>query len=71
MSIAECRAQNTIRLAQSVARGSSGDVCLVDALAAFGRGDYEHAHTRALKSIAYRVGMSSPVYAQALAVVQS
>jgi len=44
---------------------SSARLCLSDAVTAHDAGDYEHAKSRALKSIAYSVGIAHPDYIRA------
>ena len=45
---------------------SSAEVCLGDAIACYDGGDYEHARQRALKSIAYSVGVFHSDYKKAV-----
>ncbi len=44
---------------------SSAELCLQDAMALQSKGDYENAKTRALKSLAYTVGVLHPDYRKA------
>jgi len=46
---------------------SSARLCLTDAVTAFDAGDYETARRRAIKSLAYSVGILHPVYRKAVA----
>jgi hypothetical protein len=66
----EAEAYEALRLAQlhthQGAMQSSAELCATDALACFNAGDYSHAHLRAVKSLAYSVGIFSPVYRAAV-----
>lgn len=57
---------DTIRDAQThVAKAqmaSSGQLCLQDAIALFERGEWLYAQRRALKSLAYSLGVVHPLY---------
>lgn len=44
---------------------SSAELCLSDAIAAYDKGDYENAKTRAVKSLAYSVGILHRDYRRA------
>lgn len=44
---------------------SSARLCLADAVALKDSGDYEHARQRAIKSLAYSVGIGSSIYREA------
>ena len=59
-------AGETIRIARkhigNGAMESSARLCLADAVALYDVGDYDAAHQRALKSIAYSVGIMHPDY---------
>ena len=46
---------------------SSARLCLADAVALKDAGDYDAARTRAIKSLAYSVGIGSTIYKQATA----
>jgi len=46
---------------------SSAAMCLADAKALYADGRMEYARTRALKSLAYSVGILDPIYASAAA----
>lgn len=41
---------------------TSAVLCAQDARACFARGDYQHAHARALRSLSYSVGVLHPTY---------
>jgi hypothetical protein len=59
------KANKAIRLARKHIGGameSSARLCLADAINLFDSGDVDFAHHRALKSLAYSVGILSPVY---------
>lgn len=61
---------NIIRLARKhVADTASNELsarcCLADAVSLSDDGDYEYARQRALKSLAYSLGILSPVYQRA------
>jgi hypothetical protein len=66
----EAEAYEALRLAQLHTRQgamqSSAELCAADALECFNAGDYGHAHERAVKSLAYSVGIFSPVYKAAV-----
>jgi hypothetical protein len=66
INVTESQAYETIRAAQlhSAASGNgSAAVALEDSLALYNQGDFFYAHRRALRSLAYSVGIFSPVYA--------
>lgn len=46
---------------------SSARLCLADAIALYDAGNYEAAKVRALKSLAYSVGIFHPAYRKAAA----
>ena len=52
-------------LAANPANELSARICLADAVALSDKGDFESSKVRALKSLAYSVGILSPVYARA------
>lgn len=61
---------NIIRLARKhVADNATNELsarcCLADAIALADAGDYEYAEKRALKSLAYSLGILSPIYRRA------
>lgn len=56
-----------VKYAPQAAMRSSAEVCIADAQACMVRDLPEYAKTRALKSLAYSVGIFSPVYIQAKA----
>ena len=58
-------ASNAIREARKHLGGnmeSSARLCLADAIALFDAGDFDTAKARALKSLAYSVGVFHPAY---------
>jgi hypothetical protein len=59
-------AKETIRLARKhLGQGtmeSSARLCLADAIKLYDNADYDTAHKRALKSLAYSVGIFHPDY---------
>jgi len=63
------RAQQIIALALKYApqaqMRSSAELCIADANACLARGFEQYARDRALKSLAYSVGVLSPIYKQA------
>lgn len=52
-------------LARTATMQSSAELCLADAIALFDKGDFEYARKRALKSLAYSVGVFHPDYKKA------
>lgn len=57
------------KYADQAAMRSSALLCWSDAVTLIEKGDYEHAFQRALKSVAYSVGIASPEYAKHLIVL--
>lgn len=66
----EVAAQNAINIATAhIGRGtmvSSAQLCLDNAVACFKARDFQSAHARAQKSLAYSVGILHPAYRRAL-----
>lgn len=59
------RASLAIRLATEHCNSDSARLCLADAIALVNKNDYENATQRAVKSLAYSVGIFHPDYKRA------
>ena len=60
---------NVIILARKHLEGDSARLCLADAVKLYNAGDYPTARTRALKSLAYSVGVFHKDYKRAAKTV--